>query len=550
MQRRLLTTLLILTVAVPVAVLAAVDEVVATSPVPDRDSIFRMIDAEMERWPEYVARRQRRIDSLTQEVQKQKSADEWYATCVALVREYSCFQNDSAIYYLTKLQETAPWTTDPEDVKRAAMMKAQQASRSGMYEAALEWLSEIDTTGCSTATRAEYERVRHFTFVEMSAYCYFWDKRAEYLEQAHQCRVMLMQLLPHDSAEWLLYKAYDELLADHFEQAEKDNLQSMARCEKYSSLYREAAFHHRFICEALNKKEEAIYWQAVCAISEIRLAMNDQIGLWSVAELLGHDELELSHRYSRFAWEAISHFGKNARKWDISPVLTSIEHRYQERKSFYYQVMTAGAVVLLLLTIALAASLWYVNRQRHHLSEARNRLAESNRQLLASNRRLTDANRTKEHYIVQLLSYNSDFIDQKEEERRTLSKLQRTGKEKELVRMLNAADKTGREHTQLLSRFDDIFLELYPTFIDDFNALLHEEKRIRLTRHERMNTPLRIFALMRLGIDNVQDVSTILNCSAQTVYNYRHNLKNAFTGERDDFEKTVKEIGLPDLVNE
>lgn len=539
MKKRLFTTLIMGILAV-----ASVAQTVV-----DLEEVYRRVDEEIERWPEYVAVRQNRIDSLTNALTRTMNADEWYACCEELVDEYSCYQNDSAIYYATKLVQTAPWTTDKENVARSKIKMANQAVRSGMYEAALTWLSEIDTTTIVDDTRKEQERVRHFAYVEMAAYCYIWDKRDEYKDKEHECRVVLLKLLPENSAEWLLYKAYDELLADRFDEAEKYNLQCMTKCERYGPLYRDAAFHHRFICEALGREEEASYWLAECTISEIQLAMNDQTGLWSLASKMDEDKLERSYGYIRFAWDAISRYGVNTRKWDISPVLSTIEHKYEAQLSLYNLIITIGALCLMLLAALLALALWVVGRKNRQLAVAHDSLALSNRQLQLSNMYLTDANQVKEKYIVQLLGYNSDFIVQKEEERRTLSKMQRTGKVKELTKMLNAADKTDKELGQLFARFDDIFLEIYPSFIDDFNALLHDDKRIRLTRNERMNTPLRVFALIRLGISNVQDVSRILHCSAQTVYNYRNNYRNAYLGDREHFEEAIREIGMPDLVN-
>ena len=197
----------------------------------------------------------------------------------------------------------------------------------------------------------------------------------------------------------------------------------------------------------------------------------------------------------------------------------------------------------------------FINSQRKRIALARSQLEKRNTQLAAANTQLSilnvqlsDSSRAKEEYIVQLLEYNSEFIDQKEEDRRNESKLLRNGKMKELTRMLNSADKTGKELNQLLARFDDIFLGLYPTFIEEFNALLNEEGKIKVIRNERMNTPLRIFALLRLGIEKTADVSKILHCSANTVYNYRAQLKNAYLFERDEFEDAVRRIGMPGLV--
>ena len=509
-----------------------------------RDTYAR-IDAEMEHWPEYVARRQARIDSLrTLLFKNEGTADQQYDLCEVLVDEYQCFQNDSAIYYIDMLRSITKWTKDATKPSRALIKKARQAVRSGVYEAALSCLSEADTTILNREQKAEYYRVLHFAYMEMSAYCYLWDERAEYLEKERQCRQSLLQLLPEDSAEWLLFRSYDELLADHFKEAEKLNILCMEKCEPYGDIYRQAAFFRRFICESLKKQEESVYWQAECAISELRLGMTDQIGVWSLASLTEGD-LSRRYKYIRFSWDAISKFSeRNARSWQITPVLSTIEHQYQAEKEQQRRTIITGMVILAILLILLAMAYFYVSRQRTRLAIARQQLQESNNQLEAANSHLSDANRVKEEYIVQLLAYNSDFIDQKEEQRRAESKMLRNGKMAELTKLLNSADKTGKELEQLLTRFDEIFLGLYPTFVSDFNALLSEEGRIKTTKPGQMNTPLRIFALMRLGIDKISDVAKILHCSSQTIYNYRNNLRNAYLGNREKFEEEVRNIGI------
>ena len=523
------------------------------------------VDEEMVCWSEHLAKRQARIDSLKALLyQKNDTASVQYGLCAALVDEYCSFQNDSALFYCKMLGEIAPWTKEQSLVEVAKMKMVRQAVKSGMYEAAITYLAAVDTTALDTEGMSEYWRVRHFAYVEMAAYCYIWDKRTEYLEEEHHCREHLFQLLPENSAEWLMYKAYDALLADQPKEAEALSDKCFATMPRYCMLYRNAAFHRRFICESLGKYDEAAYWQAECAISELRNGMADQIGLWSLASKIGDKDLERSYGYIRFSWDAISLFGVNTRSWQIAPVLSTIEHQYQAERERLHRIISDGVIVLIILLILLAATLFYVNKQRKCLNIAHQQLQESNAllqesnvqletansQLLTLNSQLADASRAKEEYIVQLLAYNSDFIDQKEEQRRTESKMLRNGKMKELTRLLNSADKSNKELTALLARFDEIFLGLYPTFVEDFNALLREEHQIKASKPGQMNTPLRIFALMRLGIENTADVARILHCSPQTIYNYRNNLRNAYLYDREKFEEAVCSIGMPVLVND
>lgn len=513
----------------------------------DLKKVYENVDREIDKWPEYKEHRQARIDSLrnvlfTKDI---NWPDTQFVKCLHLVDEFQSYQNDSALHYVKMLEEIAFWTSHATESKAIVKIElARQAVRSGMYEAALTYLNEVDSTLLNQKAKAEYFRVRHFAYVEMSAYCYIWSKRLEYNELAHQCRQQLFSLLEENSCEWLMYRAYDELLKDNFKEAERLSNLCLKSCQRYSDLYRQAAFHRRFICESLNQETEACYWQAESAISELRLGITDQVGLWSLASKMPPDELNRQYRYIRFSWDVISTFGKNARTWQLVPVLSAVEHQYQTVRERQRRIILTGAVALLIMAILLALAYFYVSKKRRQLAVANEKLADYNVRLTMTNAKLADANRIKESYIVQLLEYNSDFIDSKEEKRRSLSKMLRTGNKDELAKMINAADKSGKEIDSLLTRFDDIFLELYPTFIDDFNALLREDGRITLNRKERMNTPLRIFALLRLGIDNTQDVARILHCSAQTVYNYRNSIRSAYISDRTHFEEAVRNIGI------
>ena len=91
--------------------------------------------------------------------------------------------------------------------------------------------------------------------------------------------------------------------------------------------------------------------------------------------------------------------------------------------------------------------------------------------------------------------------------------------------------------------FDTSFLQLYPNFVEDFNALLKEESRVSVKEGEMLNTELRIFALIKLGITQSSHIASLLRYSVNTIYNYRAQIKNAAKSDRDNFEEQVKKAG-------
>ncbi len=86
-------------------------------------------------------------------------------------------------------------------------------------------------------------------------------------------------------------------------------------------------------------------------------------------------------------------------------------------------------------------------------------------------------------------------------------------------------------------------MHLYPKFVEEFNSLLVKEERLVLKKGELLNTELRIFALIRLGIDDSSKIANLLRYSVNTIYNYRAKVKNKALGSRDDFESLVMRIG-------
>ena len=61
-------------------------------------------------------------------------------------------------------------------------------------------------------------------------------------------------------------------------------------------------------------------------------------------------------------------------------------------------------------------------------------------------------------------------------------------------------------------------------------------------KENRLTTDIRIFALIRLGIDDSSKIAEFLHYSVNTIYNYRARLKNGAVGNREEFEKQVKEL--------
>jgi hypothetical protein len=148
----------------------------------------------------------------------------------------------------------------------------------------------------------------------------------------------------------------------------------------------------------------------------------------------------------------------------------------------------------------------------------------------------------KETYLAKFIDLCSNYIEKLDNYRRGLNRLARDGKLENLYDELKSSKFINNELSDFFTNFDETFLRIFPTFIEEFNALFPEEERQTLKQGEILNTELRIYTLIRLGINDSSKIALFLRCSITTVYTYRSKLKNKSLF-RDSLEEQVLKIG-------
>ena len=246
------------------------------------------------------------------------------------------------------------------------------------------------------------------------------------------------------------------------------------------------------------------------------------------------------------------------RGWLVSPIITMINNKYKEKlttanKSLFYMFAVVSVLSLIMLVLLVS-----VFRKETQLKTARNKLSDINQQLESLNdqlkeanselsivnRRLTESNIVKDEYIGKFLSICSEYIDKLDNYRIKVKRMVKCNQFNEILTMTSSQSLKDDEIKELFDNFDSVFLNLFPNFVNDFNSLLKEECRITLTDKNRLTTDLRIFALIRLGIDESSHIADFLRYSPNSIYNYRARIKKNALCNRDDFEKRIKEIGM------
>lgn len=172
----------------------------------------------------------------------------------------------------------------------------------------------------------------------------------------------------------------------------------------------------------------------------------------------------------------------------------------------------------------------------------RSELKKANGSLLHVNQELEETGKIKEVYIARYLDRCVIYLDKLGQYRRSLEKLAMASKVEELYRTIKSDQFLREERKSFYQEFDKSFLELFPHFIENFNALLVDGAKFYPKSGELLNTELRIFALIRLGVTDSSRIAHFLGYSLATVYNYRSKIRNKALGDKDLFEQKVMSL--------
>ena len=157
---------------------------------------------------------------------------------------------------------------------------------------------------------------------------------------------------------------------------------------------------------------------------------------------------------------------------------------------------------------------------------------------------LIDSSLIKEEYIGKYMEQSLLYLEKIEQYRRMIRKKIEKSTKGEVLQELKSTNIVDEELASFLQEFDKTFLSLFPDFVDEYNSLLIPEERSTPKNKGELDTELRVYALIRLGITDSDKIARFLGYSLSTIYNYRTKARNKYLGKRDDFEEKVKEIGI------
>lgn len=521
------------------------------------DSLLNVLDQTIQKHETYVVQRESRIRHLNELARGVVfNSVEHYNLNNQLFKEYKSFVCDSAILYLNENIQIAEALKDRERQVESKLLLSLLLSASGMYTESIDVLNMVERREVTSELLPEYYSCFGHVYGELGFYTQDKTLAKKYWNIAETYKDSLYAILPPQSEEFLLMHE-DRLREQHlYAEALKINDLRLSQVESGTPQYALVTYHrsliYKYSNDSINEKKNL----CLSAISDIRSAIKDHASLWMLAQLLYEDgHIEQAYRYMRFSWNATKFYNARLRSWQSADALSLIDKTYQAMIEKQNARLEQNLLLITALLLLLVVALGYIYRQmkklrlaRNHLQVANGQLKELNEELRQmndcltfTNAELSESDQIKEEYIARFIKLCSTYINRLDTYRRMVNKKISAGQIADLLRITRSQDALDEELEELYANFDTAFLHLFPDFVRKFNSLLQDDEHISLKKDELLNTELRIFALIRLGIEDSSQIAEFLRYSVNTIYNYRAKVKNK-AYSRDDFEEKVKKI--------
>lgn len=509
----------------------------------DVERSLRQLDYVMSRRDEFKQRRVRHLDSLKTVRNRVARVDSigWLERTMEIAKGYTSFNNDSALLYFTDGYNMArdvasrhpgsPVGNTADSLgMEFRMRRATYLSVSGFVNDALNEYNGMDTTRMGAVLLANYYEAgrQMYSFISffydgyLSTYDY-WNNRSI------EAQRKLLPLLQPNTDKYLLNLGEYYYNIREYTRSREILLELVGRIKKDSSTYAIATHILASIALTRGDHNEYLYYLAQSAITDTRLATLEIMSLQELGGVLFETgDTRRAHEYVSVALNNAVESHASVRMMKTTELLSMVEKDHNVQIASWRTWMYAIIAVLLMCLMALGVAMAFLRRQLTRVARMR--------------QELQDANNTKDVYISQFLSLCSIYMDKLKQFCKLANRKISAGQVDDLYKITKSGKFIEQQSAEFYTVFDDAFLHIYPTFVEQVNALLRPEEQIVLGEGEKLNSDLRILAFMRLGIDDTNRVAQILNFSVNTIYAYRNRLRNRAI-DRATFEADIMKIG-------
>jgi DNA-binding CsgD family transcriptional regulator len=529
------------------------------------EAYCQQIDHAIAHSADYVAAHEKKIGEAKRALAFENSAQNKYQINFQLYELYRAFVSDSAMYHLSECIKLADQLGDASGSVKCRALMAIRCSNIGMYDEALNTLDSIRPVGIDTLSLGIYYEAYNNVYSELAYYTRLDHMKQTYQAKAEHYKQLMLAILPPTYETCFLRLEQQAQGEGNIDEAMRINDAWLKTVEPGSHPYALVALYRYIEYKIRGDKEQMMHWLVESVLADIRNAAMDQGSMWELAnELMLNGDIDKASSYISFTSDCANRYGSRQRNWQIAPLLTTIAKNYKTQSEHTTNQLRMLLVAISLLLLLLLGVLIFLRRRNHQLDHARMELKDKNTELHTANQQLaeqteelstlnhqlsivnsqlSETNRVKEEYIGRFMSLCSQYIDKLDNYRKMVNKKMKNKELEDLFRLSKSTELKEKELEELYQNFDSVFLHLFPNFVNDFNALLQDDTQIHPKEENRLTTEIRIFALIRLGIEDSSKIAEFLHYSVNTIYNYRARIKNGALDNRESFERRIKQLG-------
>ena len=495
-----------------------------------QQSEIDLLDQELQKKAVYDHRKHLRIDDI-----RQDESLSTYERYVLLFEEYQSLNYDTAFSLVNKMVDEAQLLGHPDYQAQAELKRAFIYLSSGLFHESVAVFSSIDPSTLSKEDQIYY--YTHFARLKYDmADSVQGDLSYTYTTEGNALSEKALKLLdPSDTVQyWSTSALYRSKMNDYPRAIEQFKLalacSSITEHEKaiaYSSIA------HAYTLQGETDLADSYLIQA--AISDLRSSTKEAVALALVAQRLSQEgDLQRAAGYIRQAMDDAEYYNARHRQLSVGRIMPIIEQEQVQTLEHTNHLIAFQSTLLYILLAALIITLIILANRMRAIRKAKNTIQTMNDKLI-------EANRIKEEYIGTFCCSMSDLLTRLERYERFVRRKAQEKRTDELIVIPNYIDAHNCRR-DFYKQFDQSFLHIFPNFVRDFNALLREGEQLTVKGNELLSTELRIFALIRLGITDNEQISKVLNYSINTVYTYKTRVRNRSDLDNEAFFHAVMHI--------
>ena len=537
-MNRIFSALIFVLFAMPVGVFAA----------SGTSEWLAKLDKSLANRDQYENKRIERINVLKSELAQieklpnKKSIDRYYELMYGLYNEYKSYCYDSAHHYADECLAVAKYNQQTDRIIEASNAVAFSLISAGFLTEANEVLKSIDRSKLEGHLLEDYYVHNSQLWRAQADYVREEPFYTKYITQSNAYLDSLKQIVPQKSARWWSFQGSKQMRDHEYQQALTSFNRAIELCDSDQHLKAMVTAEMAWAYIYLDNEDKAIEYFAQSAICDNETATREITALYHLSRLIyKKGDHERASVYVHQALEDVQFYNTRLRKIEIGDILPIIERDRYEAVSSQRNWLIAASCLFVLLSGVILYSYWFIRKKNRKLTEARETIASQLSLLQSANRQLKEDDKIKNAYIGRSFYTNAEFIAKLEKLYLMIDRKIVTRQYDDLRSMMKLSN-LNAERENMYEAFDQTFLKIFPDFVQRFNLLFEEKDRKLPPNDHSLTSEMRIFALIRLGINDSERIAKFLNYSVHTVNTYKTRIKNRSLVENEQFEKQIMEI--------